>query len=239
MAGVTTGRIPSGLKNSYERFLKRYPHMTKGFEMRQVQQMEMTPVADPPKGYRSVATGCYPNMTEKFVGERRRRIAASVARGFMPRIEVGSPDMTCFFGGAVDYYQPTFGGSAMAFEGGDGPNSLDNLREIADVLGPPIYVKAHYGKQFLFWFSGSQTYVATGFGLGYSGEGPAALAEILVEFGDGDKTRKAVMKMRSHLRYKFEVDFSGMIYRYLGRRETQLKKTWVVGAVMGPHGSVL
>ncbi len=195
----------------------------------------------PPSEYRSVATGRYPNMTEEFVRERRARIERSFNGGKTPRIEVGSTDMRCLFGSRVECYLPTLGGAPLAVEAGITQNSINNVYEIAGELGLPLVVRAYEGSQFEFWFPGSEVYVATGFGIGYVGTGPAGLAEILVEFNNPDavKSHDAVIKMRRQL-YTMPQDFSGEVRRYLGRHNSQpSKKSWVVGAVMNAHGLVL
>ena len=230
---------PYNLVTAYARFLQRFPGIRKGLEMSRA--VLDAPVAGPPKSYRSIATGAYPNMTEEFIEKRRTALRNCHDRGRTPRIEVGSTDMRCIFGSGLKVYQPTLGGALLQPEGGTTQESMDNVREIAGELGLPLQVRVRSGEHVEFLFPGSETYVATGFGVGYSGVGPAGLAEVLVGFNDPntDRSHDAVLQMRRFLR-KLPRDFTGMIRRYIGRHDSQpTRKTWVVGATMNRHGSVL
>ena len=196
-------------------------------------------LAGPPRKYRSIATGGCPNMSEEFVARRRLRPAAMNLRGRAPRVEVGSPDMRCLFGSQTRYYTPTLGGAPMQREGGNTKCSMDNIREIAEELGAPLYVRSHEGRQFRWQFPGSEWYVALGFGLGYTGEGPAGLAELLVEFDTEPYVDilTATRQMRRFIR-GLPRDFTGVVRRWLGRHDSQpTKKTWIVGANVGEFGS--
>jgi len=72
----------------------------------------------PPRGYRSVSVGGCPNMTTAFVSRRRGYLEAACARGRIPRVEIGSVDMTCLLGSGVQRYRPTLGATAIPM--GDG-----------------------------------------------------------------------------------------------------------------------
>ena len=177
-------------------------------------------------------------MTGEFVRSRNQRLEGASHRGRVPRIEVGSVDMACMLSSDLRCYVPTLGGSLLQTESGITQNSIDNIHDIAFELGAPLSIRAFRGELFEFWFPGSEWYVATGFGVGYSGVGPAGLADIIVEFlEDGsDKSRAVVLGTRRAIA-RYPRDHTGPVWRYLGRHNRLSTKTWLVDVSMGNYGS--
>lgn len=101
------------------------------------------------------------------------------------RILVGS-QMDPAFEAGVSYYKPVYPGSRLHPEGGVTQFSLENLRKLRSRIAGAELVAVHVGQDCVmkFVFEGF-TYIATGFGLGYGGEGPRGLADILSECGVG------------------------------------------------------
>lgn len=106
------------------------------------------------------------------------------------RIEAGTTAMRRAFEEGLENYIPTAGGHEMSEEGGVTRVSLDNLRELVELIGtPPALLEVGPRQGMLVSWSGvgADAYLATGFSIGYSGEGPNGLAEFAAECGWGDR----------------------------------------------------
>lgn len=126
---------------------------------------------------------------------------------------VGSKEMLHAFKNYA-CYQPSYPGLNLEEEGGITQVSIDNLAKLVKILGPFKAIQAgcgRYSSNFMFWWNDEfgkplPSYFATGFGLGYNGEGPHGLARVISDnFGlDFEKVRKAVVLM--------DKDFEGMLF---------------------------
>ena len=97
-------------------------------------------------------------------------------------IEVGSKKMRDAYARGTEYYQPTMGGHQLEVEGGTTDTSLANLSTLLEHCGSPHTIEQGPNQGLLFHFA-AETYLATGFGIGYGGTGPNGLATILMEMG--------------------------------------------------------
>lgn len=106
------------------------------------------------------------------------------------KIEVGTPEMNKAFLGGVENYVPTAGGHEMREEGGVTVVSLENLRELAKLgmCGPVRSIEIGKNQGVLVRFGGFECYLATGFSIGYRGEGPTGLAMFAEECGFGKRS---------------------------------------------------
>lgn len=102
------------------------------------------------------------------------------------RIEVG-PEMEKAFKAGVENYLPTAGGHDLQEEGGVTQVSLENLRELVELCGPVRSIEIGKNQGVLVRFPGFETYLATGFSIGYRGEGPTGLAMFAKECGFGNR----------------------------------------------------
>lgn len=104
------------------------------------------------------------------------------------RIEVG-PEMEKAFKAGVENYVPTAGGHDLQEEGGVTQVSLENLRELTGpgICGPVRSIEVGPNQGMLVRFGGFECYLATGFSIGYAGEGPNGLAKFASECGWGDR----------------------------------------------------
>ena len=126
---------------------------------------------------------------------------------------VGSKDMLEAFK-QYACYQPSYPGLDLEEEGGITQISIDNLAKLVKKLGPFKAVqvgRGFHGGRFMFWWNDEigkpcPSYSATGFGLGYNGEGSNGLARVISENFDLDfkKVKKVVVSMDS--------DFEGMVF---------------------------
>ncbi len=124
------------------------------------------------------------------------------------RIENGQNEMRSMakMGNQANYI-PTLHGRPLEEEGGVTVISTENLRKVAKAYGKPLAVEMvetpDGEQQFLFYFVGNgynqhqpNCYLATGYSIGYAGEGPTGLARILAEFsfGDFESLREDIVK---------------------------------------------
>lgn len=105
------------------------------------------------------------------------------------KIEVGTPEMQRAFRDGVENYVPTAGGHELREEGGITEVSLENLRELAKpgMCGPVRSLEIGPNQGVLVRFSGFECYLATGFSVGYRGEGPTGLAMFAAAAGLGER----------------------------------------------------
>lgn len=102
------------------------------------------------------------------------------------RIEIGSIRMRHAWQQGIENYVPTASGHDMKEEAGITDHSLSNLRHLHGLLGlVATEVRVGPNSGILFCF-GLETYLATGFGVGYPGTGSVRLAELGAELGFGD-----------------------------------------------------
>jgi hypothetical protein len=91
-------------------------------------------------------------------------------------------------------YIPTLKGHALKEEGGVTEISIKNLQAVARVYGKPLAIEMtetpDRERLFLFHFPSHDhkpyIYLATGFSIGYAGEGPNGLARIMADFRFGE-----------------------------------------------------
>lgn len=106
-----------------------------------------------------------------------------------PVIEVGTKAMLEAFEMGLEHYQPTAGGHKMLVEAGITQHSLENLKDLAEGMGAPIIaavVGRNSGVLVVFGTFPEESYLATGFSVGYYGEGPTGFARFLAKHGFGD-----------------------------------------------------
>lgn len=122
------------------------------------------------------------------------------------RIEIGTSALRGAFVTGLEYFQPTYGGHDLFVEAGITQYSLDNLAKIVEHIGPPVEISV--GKKQGIWveFDGSDTYFATGFSIGYRGEGPSGLAHFAAEHGFGKFTDLLTQIA------ELEQDFRGVLF---------------------------
>lgn len=74
-------------------------------------------------------------------------------------------------------------------EGGITRIALANGRKLKEALGTPVRMELHYDAEGMEWYQTKvfymtgETHVFTGFGWGYTGEGPHGLAEFCADNG--------------------------------------------------------
>lgn len=104
-----------------------------------------------------------------------------------PRIEIGTREMRNAYESGLEYYRPTLGGHRLAHpEAGVTGHSLDNLKEVVEFVGPPRKISVGVSQGIWIEFADCDTYLATGFSIGYRGEGPTGLARFAAEHGFGE-----------------------------------------------------
>lgn len=121
------------------------------------------------------------------------------------RIEVG-PEMEKAFKAGVENYVPTAGGHDLQEEGGVTQVSLENLRELVELCGPVQSIEIGKNQGMLVRFPGFETYLATGFSIGYRGEGQAGLAMFAEECGFGKGSELP------HIVAALHADFRGALF---------------------------
>ena len=102
-----------------------------------------------------------------------------------PRIEIGSHEMRTAFNSGLEYYQPTFGGHDLFVEAGTTETTIDNLATISGHLRQPRRISVGKNRGVWIEFDGADTYLATGFSIGYRGTGPTGLAHFAAKCGFG------------------------------------------------------
>lgn len=102
-----------------------------------------------------------------------------------PRIEIGTSALRNAFVAGLEYFQPTYGGHDLFVEAGVTDHSLDNLKVIVDQIGLPMEISVGKNRGIWIEFGGSDTYLATGFSIGYNGTGPTGLAHFAAKCGFG------------------------------------------------------
>lgn len=106
------------------------------------------------------------------------------------RIEAGTTAMRTAFQEGLENYVPTAGGHELQEEGGVTDVSLENLRDLVELIGRlPILLEVGPNQGVLVSWNGvgADAYLATGFSIGYRGTGPHGLAKFASECGWGDR----------------------------------------------------
>lgn len=104
------------------------------------------------------------------------------------KIILGSREMWQAFLAGDENYQPGYPGLAglaglgLEEEAGVTTVSKKNLLALADEYGVPHMILVGPNCGMLFIWKQGYTYLATGFGLGYGGEGPTGLARVIATF---------------------------------------------------------
>ena len=132
------------------------------------------------------------------------------------RIEVGTPGMQQAFEEGLSPYQPLFGDLDLELECRSTRISLSNLRKVAGAIPEPvsrIVVRPRF--KALVVFGSDKTYLVTGFGYGYSGEGPHGLVEFAAEQGFGSGDYSSRYEENSHRVFELPEDFEGVIFSRL------------------------
>lgn len=118
------------------------------------------------------------------------------------KIKVGTRRMIQAWQQGLEWYQPTFRGHELHEEGGVTRISLDNLKILVEPLGRAMRVSVGPGQGILVEWNGGMCYLATGFSIGYRGEGPTGLATFLTsqDFGDMGDFRNVVAGLDENFR---------------------------------------
>ena len=103
----------------------------------------------------------------------------------MNKVEAFSEEMALLATTGVECYQPTYPDLALEEECGVTQVSTENLNKLSGIMGGPSVIQACPKGSIAFWWSRGRTsnlfcpcYLATGFSLGYRGEGPRGLAKM-------------------------------------------------------------
>lgn len=106
------------------------------------------------------------------------------------KIEVGTTRIRTAFQDGVENYIPTAGGHELQEEGGVTDVSLENLKELVELIGStPVLLEVGPNQGVLVSWNGvgADAYLATGFSIGYRGTGPHGLAKFCEVCGWGDR----------------------------------------------------
>ena len=127
-------------------------------------------------------------------------------------IEMTTPEMIEAWETGVSYYHPWTADYPMDDEGGVTQVSLENLAKLLNEMGRPDRADVGPNGSVLFrWASessylGESSYLATGFAVGYGGEGPCGLARFGFQCGFG--TERGLQRQIALL----DIDYQGPLW---------------------------
>ena len=127
------------------------------------------------------------------------------------KIDVGSAAMREAWEAGVEWYQPTCGTLKLQEEGGTTQRSIENLDLLVDHMGDIQLVRIGPNQGALFIWDSHVSYLATGFSIGYMGEGPSGFAKLLEsqDVGDWGEIR--------HVLSALDPTFEGLLYDRQGK----------------------